>query len=626
MDNKLLNLKRERDSSEGVNDKFEDSNEIFGKKIKLEENREEEKEINNKEESKEKLNENIQKMDISKNSILSIKEEEKEEDEEERLAELVFQLNSKNTGIECFICKKDLTKNIKFLCQKCNNQIFCIKCLIYKKHSTEHEFQIIDNLNYPLFTDDWKMNEEYKLLKNLSISGLNNWEDISNIMGNRGQVECESHYYSFYYTEKDNPNPKESSIIIDDNKKIIEEKLEINKKIEKKKLNEYQMNKGSIPEPSKEVKAYKRNGRYLCLRKNMKNGGAESAAEILGCRPKRNEFETEFLNDTEIEISHLEFDDENDKEEEKKIKFDVLKDYNLRIKEREERKKFVFEKGLLDLRRQNRIESKLSRDEFELLLFLKPFARFYENSEFFDLFEGISIEQELKLMLKNINKLEKEKNSKGEKICSIEEIENYFDIDKNINRTRKSGHLFTNIGEPKNIMNLLGHRVERFLDYQKETNGNNNQNLENKIFDDDEYQFIKEMPLASSTFYDIKKRAKNLLKKYNEKEKFSQNFNELLAQYDLESQTKEDILTFYKKKFSNFFIDNNNIKNSLRSNNLDNSSYISNILNNNNEKLINENNFNLNDELNNHNKKINNYQELKLNFNNQLENEISNKK
>ena len=611
----MLNVKRERDFPEEINDKPDNQNNSIENSLLNSINEISQKEISIKEEIDK--DENIQNMNISMEKEISLKEEE----EEEKLADLVFQLNSKNSGVDCFICKKDLTKNIKFLCQKCNNQVFCIKCLIKKRHSVDHEFQIIDNLNYPLFTDDWKMNEEYKLLQNLATSGLNNWEDISNIMGNRGQVECESHYYSFYYTEKNNPNPKESSIIIDDNKNIIEDKLEINKNIEKKKLNEYQMNKGSIPEPPKEVKTYKRNGRYLCLRKNMKNGGAESAAEILGCRPKRNEFETEFLNDTEIEISHLEFDDENDKEEEKKIKYDVLKDYNLRIKEREERKKFVFEKGLLDLRRQNRIESKLSRDEFELLLFLKPFARFFENSEFFDLFEGIAIEQELKLMLKNLNKLEKEKNNKGEKICSIEEIENYFDVDKNINRTRKSGHLFTNIGEPKNIMNLLGHRVERFLDYQKEKNEGGTE--ENKIFDDDEYKFIKEMPLARSTFYDIKKRANNLLKKYNEKDKFSHNFNELLGQYDLESQTKEEILEFYKKKFANNFIEsNNNKKNILRSNNNYN---IENILNN--EKLINnDSNFNLSDDINSHAKKINNYQELKLDFNNQLENEISNKK
>ena len=106
------------------------------------------------------------------------------------------------------------------------------------------------------------MNEEYKLLLNLSSSGLNNWEDISNIMGNRGQVECESHYYSFYYTDKDDPMPKESSIIIDNNKNIIKEKLEKNKKIvEKNKLNEIQINKGNnIQEEPKEVKTSKKKG------------------------------------------------------------------------------------------------------------------------------------------------------------------------------------------------------------------------------------------------------------------------------------------------------------------------------------------------------------------------------
>ena len=99
-------------------------------------------------------------------------------------------------------------------------------------------------------------------------------------------------------------------------------------------------------------------------------------------------------------------------------------------------------------------------------------------------------------------------------------------MDKNLNRTRKSGNLFTNISEPKNIMNLLGHRVERFLKYHKENIDNNNQN---KIFDDDEYQLVKEMPLARCTFFDIKNRAQNILKEYNEKDNFSKHFIKLLG-------------------------------------------------------------------------------------------------
>jgi len=616
MKNDLLQNKRERDSSDKIDEELESNNLSEGNEIKI---------IEENESGSEPKEQDIEYLP-KKKLIIS-----KDQEEEDPLSEMVFQLNSKNTGIECFICKKDLTKNIKFLCEKCNNQVFCIKCFIEGKHPKDHKFHVIDNLNYPLFTEDWKMHEEYKLLVNLSTSGLNNWEDISNIMGNRGQVECESHYYSFYYTQKEDPLPKENSIIIDNNKNIIKEKLEINKNIVKNKLNECQVNKGnSIQEQPKEVKVNKRNSRCLCLRKNPRNGEAESAAEILGCRPKRHEFETEFLNDTEIEISHLEFD-ENDKEDDLKIKYDVLKDYNLRIKEREERKNFVFEKGLLDLRRQNRIESKLSRDEFELLLFLKPFLRFYENSEFFDLFEGIVLEQELKLALKNLNKLENEKTSKGEKISSIDEIENYFEIDKNLNRTRKSGNLFTNISEPKNIMNLLGHRVERFLEFQKVLSESNKQDS-SPIFDDDEYQLVKEMPLARSTFYDIKKRANNILNQFNNKNTFSHKFMDLLEKFDLEIQTKNDIYEFYMKKFNDSFTDSNkksdndninfinnmNSKNNINSINSINSSSI-NIINNKGDLMNSNNPFN--EEQNNHNTKFFDYQTIKTNFKNSLENE-----
>lgn len=261
--------------------------------------------------------------------------------------------------------------------------------------------------------DDWTANEEHKLLSILANSGLNNWEEISKSMDNKGQVECESHYYSFYYTNKENPYPEENMIILDENKNIKEEQKELNKSINEKMILKYSSTKvNKIEEDEEEDKRQKRNLRSLCIRKSNKGGAPESISEILGCKPKRKEFDNEFLNDTEIEISHLEFNDNNDeKEKDLKIKMDILQDYNLILNEREKRKQFIFEKGLLDLRRQNRIESRLPKEQYDLLVFMKPFNRFYENSEFYDLFENIVIEQQLKLMLKNLNKLENEKNS-----------------------------------------------------------------------------------------------------------------------------------------------------------------------------------------------------------------------
>ena len=599
MENNLLNHKRERNPSDIQNEEDLDS---------LDRPKKEKKTSN---------------VESPKNESKLLSKKEEKENTEENISELVFKLNSKSNGVECFICQKDISKNLKFLCEECGNKIFCVKCMIEKKHSPKHQFQVIDILNYSIFTDDWTVGEEYNLLQNLSTSGLNNWEDISNILG-RGQVECESHYYSFYYKEKENPMPKEEDIILDDQKKIKPNILQNNKDIAKNKSKEITKSNGNnFPEPIKEVKPNKKAGRYIGLRKNLKPGEAETAAEILGCRPKRHEFETEFLNDTEIEISHLEFDD-NDKEEDLKIKFDVLKDYNLRIKEREERKNFVFDKGLLDLRRENRIESKLNRDQFELLLFLKPFARFYENSEFFDLFEGICLEHDLKMALKNLNKLEKEKTNKGEKICSIEDIENFFDIDRNLKKTRKSGDFFTNIPEPKNIMTFLGHRLERFMQYQRDI-GQKDDNMESgkKLFDDDEYLLVKEMPLARSTFYDIKLRAQNMVNKYKDQKSFMDNFNKLLEEYDLEEKTKNEISEFYMKKFKNNFEESNKIidikdRNDLEGKSL-NSIYI--------EKYTNDKGKIINDngdvdlipkEQNNHTSKRIDYATTKENFKNEL--------
>ena len=188
MENNLLNHKRERNPSDIQNEEDLDS-------------------LNRPKKEKKTSNVETQKNE----SKLHSKKEEKE-NTEENISELVFKLNSKSNGVECFICQKDISKNLKFLCEECGNKIFCVKCMIEKKHSPKHQFQVIDILNYSIFTDDWTVGEEYNLLQNLSTSGLNNWEDISNILG-RGQVECESHYYSFYYKEKENKMKKEKNNI-----------------------------------------------------------------------------------------------------------------------------------------------------------------------------------------------------------------------------------------------------------------------------------------------------------------------------------------------------------------------------------------------------------------------------
>ena len=500
--------------------------------------------------------------------------------------DLVFKYNITSGNLKCKLCQKEITDNIKFYCEICD-YIFCINCFLLSKHNKEHEYHIIDALNFPLFINDFSAKEEHKLLSFVEKCGLNNWEEISKAIDNKGQVECESYYYSFYYKEKDKPLPDETDIILDANKNIKSSKLEENKKLYKEMISKISATGGGPLGVEDEIFP-KNNSRSISVPKN--GGVGESVSEVLGARIKRNEFDNEFLNDIEVEMSHLEFN-ENDKKKEKElqIKIDVLKDYNLILKEREKRKKFILEKNMLDMGRQNRIESRLSKEEYNLLLFMKPFHRFFENSEFYDLFGNIVIEQQLKLMLKNINKLENEKNTRGGKISTLEDLEKYYENDKGGNKSKKQGknsnnnsshnltitHSNSELHEIKdkeknnnninikdneeNETNLLINRIERYLNYDKAIKDKSIKD----IFDKDEFDLIKEMPIARNIFYDIKIKMKNLIIKFedknndiNKKENLKEQIKKLIDSYQIEKQTNSDIFDFFSKKYNEIIIFN----------------------------------------------------------------------
>ena len=554
------------------------SNEFLQKKRNFENNETENEFINQTNNKKPKIEE--AKLNSTKINL------PKEIEENNDIMDLVFKYNITSGNLKCKLCQKEITDNIKFYCEICD-YIFCINCFLLSKHNKEHEYHIIDALNFPLFINDFSAKEEHKLLSFVEKCGLNNWEEISKAIDNKGQVECESYYYSFYYKEKDKPLPDETDIILDANKNIKSSKLEENKKLYKEMISKISATGGGPLGVEDEIFP-KNNSRSISVPKN--GGVGESVSEVLGARIKRNEFDNEFLNDIEVEMSHLEFN-ENDKKKEKElqIKMDVLKDYNLILKEREKRKKFILEKNMLDMGRQNRIESRLSKEEYNLLLFMKPFHRFFENSEFYDLFGNIVIEQQLKLMLKNINKLENEKNTRGGKISTLEDLEKYYENDKGGNKSKKQGknsnnnsshnltitHSNSELHEIKdkeknnnninikdieeNETNLLINRIERYLNYDKAIKDKSIKD----IFDKDEFDLIKEMPIARNIFYDIKIKMKNLIIKFedknndiNKKENLKEQIKKLIDSYQIEKQTNSDIFDFFSKKYNEIIIFN----------------------------------------------------------------------
>ena len=534
---------------------------------------------------KKKVNiEEIKPETTNTNSPTKITEKTEEND---AIIDLVFKNNITSGNIKCKLCQKEITNNIKFYCDKCD-YIFCINCFLLSKHNKDHSYHIFDALNFPLFIDNWTAKEEHKLLSFVEKCGLNNWEEISKSLENKGQVECEAYYYTFYYKGKGKENslPDEDKIILDANKKINNAKLQENKKPYEDMISKVFSDRGLTIGSEEEIFP-KNNTRSICFPRN--GGVGESVPEVLGARIKRKEFDNEFLNDIEVEMSHLEFN-ENDKKKEKElqIKMDVLKDYNLILKEREARKKFILEKNMLDMGRQNRIESRLNKEEYSLLLFMKPFHRFFENSEFYDLFGNIIIEQQLKLMLKNLNKIENEKNSKGVKISTFEDLEKYYENDKGGNKSKKKEKEKNHNGnnnlsnshnnnehhenkdkennlelkeDEENETNLLINRIERYFNYDKIIKDKSIK----EIFDHDEYNLIKELPLARNIFYDIKTKIKVLTSKFEEKnnvinkeENLKESIKKLIDNYQLEKQTNSEIFDFYCSKYKDLINFNEN--------------------------------------------------------------------
>ena len=74
------------------------------------------------------------------------------------------------TKLSCKICNKDITKTIKLICSTCENFVYCINCALLNKSNEDnshknHNFHIVDKLNFNIFTSDWTAQEEVKLIK-----------------------------------------------------------------------------------------------------------------------------------------------------------------------------------------------------------------------------------------------------------------------------------------------------------------------------------------------------------------------------------------------------------------------------------------------------------------------------
>ena len=124
-------------------------------------------------------------------------------------------------------------------------------------------------------------------------------------------------------------------------------------------------------------------------------------AEITGYNVKRDDFEPDYDNDAEVALAELEIRNE-DSPTEREVKLEMLRIYHERQRERYERRQFVLDRGLLNVRKQQMVEKKRPKEDKEVWAAMRVFSRFQSASDHEALVDGICKEQRLRQRIEEL--------------------------------------------------------------------------------------------------------------------------------------------------------------------------------------------------------------------------------
>lgn len=302
----------------------------------------------------------------------------------------------------------------------------------FGKHKRNSPYMVVDNLTNPLFKGGWEVAEELTLLEGIELYGFGNWKAVSIHIGSRTAEECSKHYDDIYFSAgpDTDPMPNPSMLCIDSNGRTLEEDgdSDTNGAPAAKRRKRDRNDSTSVLETSSSASqrlssSLDSNARDTMVRDAAALGDVANVTEyVSGYMPLRGDFDVEHDNDAELILADMEFS-EDDHESERALKLKIIEIYNSKLDERERRKKFVLERGLLDYKKHQAIERRRPKDEREIYNRLKCFARFHSPEEHEEFVQGIIKEMRLR---ERIAKLQEYRKAG---IRTLREAEQY-EVDK----------------------------------------------------------------------------------------------------------------------------------------------------------------------------------------------------
>ncbi|KAI1935936.1 Transcriptional adapter ada2 [Ophidiomyces ophidiicola] len=300
------------------------------------------------------------------------------------------------TKYHCDVCSVDVTSTVRISCahSACHEYDLCVPCFAAGQHSKNHDprthpFSVIEQNSVPIYAADWGADEELLLLEGAEIYGLGSWADIADhIGGYRTKEEVRDHYAEIYINSSNFPLPE----LADPSDKSLQEEIP---------KEEFQARKKRRIEERKEAAK----AAPPATPKQKPTASVPACHEVQGYMPGRLEFETEFANDAEEAVQHMQFEPGNglnangELDAEMELKMTVKDIYNSRLTARTERKKILFQHNLLEYRRNAAMDKKRTKEERDLLNKAKPFARMMSHEDFEEFTKGLEYEHNLRIAI-----------------------------------------------------------------------------------------------------------------------------------------------------------------------------------------------------------------------------------
>ncbi|XP_024533052.1 transcriptional adapter ADA2 [Selaginella moellendorffii] len=126
-----------------------------------------------------------------------------------------------------------------------------------------------------------------------------------------------------------------------------------------------------------------------------------ATTDTTGYNAKRQEFDPEYDNDAELPLAEMEFKD-IDTDADRELKLQMLHIYLARLEERKRRKDFILERGLLNVKRQQALDRKKTKEEKELIQRSRVFLRYHSSEEHEALLAGLTAEIKIRQRIEEL--------------------------------------------------------------------------------------------------------------------------------------------------------------------------------------------------------------------------------